>query len=167
MNRAWTLGRCTLIWVLNNIQLRMITSKLVIYLRLTRYISCPHRWEISWCGLLGNFGCDKTIEEVERQFFLIRPSLKRDVSEIIDQCHHCQLAKHCNQNTGLYTPLPVPDHPWDDICIDFVLCLPAPLESMIPYIGFFKWLISSHVPKQLLLPRLPNFSFTSLSSYTA
>lgn len=88
-------------------------------------------WEVHASGLSGHFGCDKTIEEVERQFDW--PSLKRDVSKIIDQCHHCQLVKHCNQNTGLYTPLPVPDHPWDDICIDFVLCLPAPLESMISF----------------------------------
>lgn len=34
-------------------------------------------------GLLGHFGHDKTIEEVERQFYW--PSLKRDVANLIGQ----------------------------------------------------------------------------------
>ena len=41
-------------------------------------------WEVHTGGLLGHFGRDKTIEEVERQFYW--PSLKRDVAKIIGQC---------------------------------------------------------------------------------
>ena len=38
-------------------------------------------WEVHVGGLSGHFGRDKTIEEVERQFYW--PSLKRDVAKII------------------------------------------------------------------------------------
>ena len=73
-------------------------------------------------GLAGHFGRHKTIEEVERQFYW--PDLKRGVSKIVGQCRTCQLAKHRKQNIGLYTPLPVPDHPWRDVSMDFLLGLP-------------------------------------------
>ena len=54
---------------------------------------------------------------MERQFYW--PGLK-----IVGQCCTCQLAKHRKQNTGLYTPLPMPDRTWPDVSIDFVLGLP-------------------------------------------
>ena len=86
-------------------------------------------WEIHARGLVSHFGRDKTIEESERQFYW--PSLKRGIAKIVGQCGTCQLAKHCRQNTGLYTPLPMPDRPWQDVSMDFVLGLP--LGSMISF----------------------------------
>ena len=59
---------------------------------------------------------------MERQFYW--PGLKRGVAKIVGQCCTCQLAKHCKQNTGLYMPLLVPDRPWQDVSMDFVLELP-------------------------------------------
>ena len=78
-------------------------------------------WEIHAGGLVSHFGRDKTIEEVEHQFYW--PGLKRGVAKIIGQRRTCQLAKHCKQNTSLYTPLPMPDCPWQDVSMDFVLGL--------------------------------------------
>ena len=59
---------------------------------------------------------------MERQFFW--SSLKRDVAKLVSQCRTCQLAKHRKQNTGLYTPLPIPTCPWHDVSMDFVVGLP-------------------------------------------
>ena len=59
---------------------------------------------------------------MERQFYW--PGLKRGVAKIVCQCRTCQLAKHRKQNIGLYTPLTVPDHSWQDVNMDFVLGLP-------------------------------------------
>ena len=96
-------------------------------------------------GLAGHFGRDKTIEKVECQFYW--PGLKRGIAKIVGQCCTCQLAKHRKQNTGLYTPLPMPNRPWQDVSIDFVLGLPCTFrkhDSILVVVDrFSRWLIST------------------------
>jgi hypothetical protein len=42
----------------------------------------------------------------------------------VKQCQICHRVKSRKQNTGLYIPLPVPNAPWEDVSIDFVVGLP-------------------------------------------
>nr|GEX01850.1 reverse transcriptase domain-containing protein [Tanacetum cinerariifolium] len=52
------------------------------------------------------------------------PKMERDVSRIIARCRVCHVAKTHHTNAGLYTPLPVPEAPSEDISLDFVVGLP-------------------------------------------
>ena len=83
-------------------------------------------FEVHAGGLSGHFERSKTIELLERQFYW--PNLNRHVGQVIGQCCTCQTAKQVRQSTGLYTPLPVPVRPWEDVSMDFVLGLPRTLK---------------------------------------
>ena len=72
---------------------------------------------ITHWGLARHFGRNKTIEAVEHRFYW--PSLKRDVARLVGQCRTCQLTKQRKQNTGLYTPFPVPNCLWQDVSMNF------------------------------------------------
>ena len=79
-------------------------------------------WEAHDGGLAGHFGRDKTVALVKESFYW--PKVERDVNRHIQRCRICHLAKTKSQNTGLYLPLPVPEAPWEDVSMDFVLGLP-------------------------------------------
>ncbi|GJW81969.1 RNA-directed DNA polymerase [Tanacetum coccineum] len=72
--------------------------------------------------LNGHFGRDKTTALLKDHYFW--PKMMKDVSQYILTCHTCHLGKSTSHNTGLYTPLPVPIYPWEDVSMDFVVGLP-------------------------------------------
>ena len=49
--------------------------------------------------------------------------MDKDVKGVIERCATCHKAKSVFHQ-GLYTPLPVPEAPWEGVSIDFVLGLP-------------------------------------------
>nr|GEU75148.1 transposon Ty3-I Gag-Pol polyprotein [Tanacetum cinerariifolium] len=78
--------------------------------------------EIHAKGLSAHLGRDKTIAIVESLFYL--PQLKRDVGAFVKRCVACQEGKGKAQNTCLYMRLAIPESPWVDVLMDFVLGLP-------------------------------------------
>jgi Integrase core domain len=55
--------------------------------------------------------------------------MMKDVNHYILRCRTCHLAKTKSQNSGLYTPLPVPNAQWEDVSMDFVMGLPRTQRS--------------------------------------
>ena len=73
-------------------------------------------------GLMGHFGAKKTEQVLADHFFW--PKMRRDVERHVLRCESCHKAKSRLNPHGLYTPLPIPSVPWEDISMDFVLGLP-------------------------------------------
>jgi hypothetical protein len=73
-------------------------------------------------GLAGHFGVKKTLYMLYDHFFW--PHMPRDVQRHVGSCIVCLKAKSRLNPLGLYTPLPIPHVPWEDISMDFVLALP-------------------------------------------
>ena len=72
-------------------------------------------------GLAGHFGVTKTLEIIKEHFYW--PKMHGDVQAIIARCGTCQRAKS-HFKPGLYTPLPTPEQPWEDLSMDFIVALP-------------------------------------------
>ena len=101
--------------------------KTVIYSDSVCYVFPVRPSEILFCeihagGMAEHFGQNKIIEAVKHQFYW--PNLKKDVAKIVSQCCTCQLAKQQKQIVGPYTPIPMPNCPWQDVSLNFILGLP-------------------------------------------
>ena len=69
-----------------------------------------------------SFGVQKTLDTLKEHFYW--PNMKKDVQKFCERCIVCKKAKSKVMPHGLYTPLPIPDSPWIDLSMDFVLGLP-------------------------------------------
>ena len=77
--------------------------------------------ELHGNGLVAHPGRDKTLTLLDECYFW--PQMKKQVRKFMQRCAKCQRAKRHTQNTGLYTPLPVPANIWEDLSMDFMLGL--------------------------------------------
>ena len=58
---------------------------------------------------------------VQEKFYW--PKLVQHVEKIMSMCVTCHQAKMHGNNVGLYTPLPIPATPWEDVSMDFIVGL--------------------------------------------
>ena len=73
-------------------------------------------------GLAGHFGVDKTLSLLKEKYYW--PQMCKDVQKFVKSCGVCQVAKGVSQHNSLYTPITIPEKPWIDINMNFVLGLP-------------------------------------------
>ena len=71
--------------------------------------------------MAGHFGLNKTIGILKEHFHW--PRMGGDVHRVVTACSIFHRAKS-QFHQGLYTPLPVPAQPWDEVSMDFVVALP-------------------------------------------
>ncbi|KAF8088613.1 hypothetical protein N665_0534s0003 [Sinapis alba] len=78
-------------------------------------------------GLMRHFGVSKTLSSLKEHFFW--PSMRKDVEKHCSRCIVCTQAKAKNRPQGLYTPLLIPNAPWVDLSMNFVLGLPRTMRG--------------------------------------
>ena len=72
-------------------------------------------------ALGGHFGTNKTIEILKVQFHW--PHMPSDVHKVVSKRTICHKAKS-TFHQRLYTPLPTPNNPWEDVSMDLILGWP-------------------------------------------
>jgi hypothetical protein len=72
-------------------------------------------------GLAGHFGHDKTFAKLSEAYFWL--GMRSEVKKFVDRCRIFQHSKGRKKNAGFYQPLPIPERPWDEINMDFILGL--------------------------------------------
>jgi hypothetical protein len=72
-------------------------------------------------GITSHFGQKKIYELLSDHFYW--PKMRRDVIRFVERCVTYHKAKSKLNPHGLYTPLPAPKIPWEDISMDFILGL--------------------------------------------
>jgi hypothetical protein len=71
----------------------------------------------------GHFGQYKTLERVKANYYW--PKMDQEVDEYVRSCDACQRNKAVrHKKYGLLDPLEIPNRPWDDISMDFIVGLP-------------------------------------------
>jgi len=78
--------------------------------------------------IMGHFGVAKTLDTLHEHFFW--PHMHKSVHSLCDKCIACRKAKSKVQPHGLYTPFPIPNMPWVDISMNFILGLPMTSRGM-------------------------------------
>lgn len=74
------------------------------------------------CLTAGHPGRDRTYLKISRYFYW--PGMSKSVKKFVQTCDRCQRVKGGQKKVGLLQPLPVPERPWHDISMDFIMGLP-------------------------------------------
>ena len=75
------------------------------------------------CTFSGHPGRDRTLVNLSRYFYW--PHMGRSVKDFVKTCESCQRNKSSRNKVGLLQPLPIPDKPWQNISMDFIMGLPS------------------------------------------
>jgi hypothetical protein len=116
---------------------------------------------------MGHFGAKKTEQVLADHFFW--PKMRGDVEWHVLRCVTYHKAKSRLNPHGLYTPLPIPSVPWEDILWTLFLVYLEPrgggIQSMLWLIVLAKWHTLFPVIKVKMLHTLLNYFSEKLCVY--
>jgi hypothetical protein len=80
-------------------------------------------WEAHYIQVERHFGVDKTVVVLQKHFYW--PKIQQDVNKYIIYFTSCAISKPAIKKKGLYTPLPIPQNPWESISMDYMSSFPS------------------------------------------
>jgi hypothetical protein len=80
-------------------------------------------WESHYSQVVGHFGVDKNVVVLQKHFYW--PKFRQDIRKYIGSRTTSAIAKPTIKKQGLYTPLPIPEKPWESISVDYMSGLPS------------------------------------------
>jgi len=133
----------------------------------------------------GHLGRAKTFDLFDRKYY--SKEMWKDVDQYVRNSHSCQRSRSCRHSTiGVLRPWPVPEKPWEDSLMHFVVGLPEcegfdavwvvvdrlskmrhfiPCHTTIDALGLAKWFLNKVVclhglPLTIVSDRGPEFAST-------
>lgn len=74
--------------------------------------------------MAGHGGLQKTHRAIVDIFFW--KNMRKEIQEMLRECQVCQKVKYIiDKKQGLLQPLPVPERPWSEVTLDFIVSLPS------------------------------------------
>lgn len=81
-------------------------------------------------AMSGHGGTQKTYKAISEVFYW--RNMRKEVLDFIKGCEVCQKVKYpTDKKQGLLQPLPIPDRPWVDLTMDFIVGLPSSRGFMV------------------------------------
>jgi hypothetical protein len=75
-------------------------------------------WESHYSRVARHFGIEKTVVILQKHFYW--PKIRQDVGKYIRYFIVYAIVNPTIKKKGLYTPLPIPEKPWESISIDYM-----------------------------------------------
>jgi hypothetical protein len=75
-------------------------------------------WEAHYSRVAGHFGMEKNVVILQKHFYWTKP--RHNFSKYIISCTSCAFSKPSIKKKGVYTPLPIPEKPWESISMDYM-----------------------------------------------
>jgi hypothetical protein len=93
--------------------------------------------------MAGHQGIERTYAAIHKLFYW--PRMNNDVRAYVKSCDSCQRIKASQQvPAGLLQPLPIPQQPWDQVSMDFIVQLPTTksgFDAIVVFVDTFSKMV--------------------------
>jgi hypothetical protein len=90
----------------------------LVHLYVPKNESAKLIWEAHYSRVARHFSVEKTMVVLQKKNYW--PKIRHEVNKNIRSCAACAITKLAIKKQGLYTPIPIPEKPWESISMDYM-----------------------------------------------